>query len=94
MELFKSSFDSGRSKPPSVVLYTRAGCHLCDQAKEVLKRYQERFGLEIQEVDIDQDRELKSRYDQCVPVVSLDGKERFRGRINEVLLRRLLKSSG
>ena len=32
-----------------------------------------------------------ARYDQCVPVVEIDGQERFRGRVNEVLLRRLLQ---
>jgi glutaredoxin len=70
----------------SLVLYTRAGCHLCDQAALVLRRH----GLAFAAVDIDQNEELRSRYDQCVPVVVIDGKERFRGRIDELLLRRLL----
>jgi glutaredoxin len=70
-----------------IVVYTRPGCHLCDVAKEVLARH----GLAFSEVDIDADPELRSRYDQCVPVVVIDGKERFRGRVDELLLRRLLK---
>ena len=69
----------------SLVLYTRRGCHLCDQAADVLRRH----GLAFTVVDVDQNDELKSRYDQCVPVVVIDGKERFRGRIDELLLRRL-----
>jgi glutaredoxin len=73
---------------PQVVLYTRQGCHLCDEARALLRRY----GLAPQLVDIDADPQLRARYDTCVPVVAIDGRERFRGRVNEILLRRLLKS--
>ena len=76
----------------SVVLYTRAGCHLCDEAKALLERHRARFGLTITEVDIDRDPALKAQYDQCVPVIEIDGKVRFRGRVNEPLLLRLLKA--
>lgn len=41
-------------------------------------------------VDIDQDPRLRERFDQCVPVVEIDGKIRFRGKVNPVLLDRLL----
>jgi glutaredoxin len=71
-----------------VVLYTRVGCHLCDDARELLVRH----GLAPRSVDIDADPELRERYDVCVPVVVIDGVERFRGRVNEVLLRRLLRT--
>ncbi len=73
--------------PIDVVLYTRRGCCLCDEAKLLLEKH----GLTVREVDIDADPELRQRYDQCVPVVMIDGQERFRGRINQVLLRRLLE---
>lgn len=77
------------SKPnqPDTVLYTRSGCHLCDDAKAVLVKH----GLSPTEVDIDSDTELRERYDTCVPVVWIDGRERFRGRVNAVLLRRILR---
>jgi glutaredoxin len=68
------------------ILYTRQGCHLCDDAREVLVRH----GLSPRAVDIDADPELVAKYTACVPVVMIDGRERFRGRVNEVLLRRLL----
>lgn len=70
-----------------VVLYTRSGCHLCEEAREALTRE----GLRPRLVDIDQDAELRRRYDRCVPVVEIDGQERFRGQVDERLLRRLLK---
>ena len=74
------------SIPHDVIVYSRAGCHLCDEAKEVLRRH----GLAYQEIDIDTDPELRARYTDCVPVVTIDGKERFRGRVEERLLRRVV----
>ncbi|QDU96982.1 glutaredoxin family protein [Lignipirellula cremea] len=69
-----------------VIIYTRQGCCLCDDARRLLEQY----GLAPEMVDIDSSPELQERYTTCVPVVVIDGKERFRGRVNEVLLRRLL----
>src|SRR5262245_57759061 len=68
------------------VLYTRVGCHLCEDAEALLMR----FGVNVRLVDIDQDPELAARYGTWVPVVMLDGQERFRGHVDELLLRRLL----
>ena len=70
------------------IIYTRQGCHLCEVAKSLLCRH----GLAPQEIDIDADAALRDRYTNCVPVVFIDGKERFRGRVDEVLLRRLLST--
>ena len=69
-------------------LYTRRGCHLCDDAVRVLVDH----GLKVHEVDIDADPDLVSRYTNCVPVVVIDGEERFRGRVDQMLLRRLLRA--
>jgi len=72
---------------PQVTVYTRPGCHLCEEAEATLVR----CGLRPTLVNIDEDPELRQRYTDCVPVVEIEGRERFRGRVNEVLLRRLLK---
>ncbi|MCO6457697.1 MAG: glutaredoxin family protein [Pirellulaceae bacterium] len=69
-----------------IVLYTRQGCHLCDDALSLLRRH----GLRPRLIDVDSQPDLRARFDTCVPVVEIDGKVRFRGRVNEVLLRRLL----
>jgi glutaredoxin len=79
------------SKARHVVLYTRVGCHLCDDANRLLEAHRSQYGFTIEEVDIDQHPELRTSYDHCVPVVAIDGKVRFRGRVNEILLRRLLR---
>lgn len=75
-----------------LVLYTRAGCHLCEEAKETLESYRESLPPLI-EVDIDADPALRDRFSTCVPVVEIDGRIRFRGRVNEVLLRRLIEAT-
>jgi len=72
-----------------VILYTRTGCHLCDDARQILVEH----GLEPQSVDIDTDPKLRDRFDTCVPVVEIDGKVRFRGRVEPVLLQRLLTNA-
>ena len=69
-----------------VVLYTRQGCHLCDEARQILERH----GVEPTSVDIDADAALRERFDECVPVVEIDGRIRFRGRVDPILLRRIL----
>ena len=71
----------------TAILYTRPGCHLCQQASELLEKY----GLAVTSVNIDENEELRSKYDSCIPVVEIDGRVRFRGQVNEVLLRRLVR---
>lgn len=72
-----------------VIVYTRAGCHLCEEAESVLIAQ----GLSPHAVDIDADPALVSKYHTAVPVVVIDGIERFRGRVDPILLRRLLLQS-
>lgn len=82
-----------RKKPPvAVVVYTRRDCGLCDEAIEILERHGRRIPLEITKVDIETSAELTERHGERIPVVEIDGKERFFGRIDEVLLRRILRS--
>ncbi|WP_040351790.1 glutaredoxin family protein [Blastopirellula marina] len=67
-------------------LYTRPGCHLCEDAEQILIRH----GIAPELVNIDDSPELTQKYGCCIPVVEIDGKVRFRGRVHEMLLRRLL----
>jgi glutaredoxin len=71
-----------------VVLYTRDGCHLCDDAQQMLCD----FGLVPRLVDIEGDNALRARFDTCVPVVEIDGRVRFRGKIEPRLLRRIIRN--
>lgn len=74
--------------PHEILVYTRSGCHLCDLAQAVLTEH----GVPYRLVDIDADPVLRERYTTCVPVVEIDGIERFRGRVEPVLLRRILQA--
>jgi glutaredoxin len=73
-----------------IVVYTRIGCHLCTAAWERLRHEHERYRFELMEVDVDTDPDLTARFGDSVPVVTVDGKVRFRGVVNPVLLARLL----
>lgn len=75
-----------------VVCYTRRGCHLCEGAWELLRAEQEAYGFRLEAVDVDTAPELAARYGEMVPVVAVDDKVRFWGRINRVLLSRFLKA--
>ena len=63
---------------------------VCDEALAVLDRYQKLHGFTLETRDVDQSPELVCEFGNCVPVVVIDGVVRFRGHVNEVLLRRLL----
>ena len=76
----------------SLVVYSREGCLLCDEAAELLHGYSAYLPV-VQEIDIDADPVLRSRFDLEVPVVEFDGKVRFKGRVSELLLRRLIEGT-
>ena len=67
-------------------LYTRKNCSLCDEAYDILTRN----GFLPELIDIDEDPTLQEKFTNCVPVVEISGKVRFRGKVNEILLRRIL----
>jgi glutaredoxin len=66
-----------------LVLLSRPGCHLCDDARAVM----DRIGHPFDEVDIDRDDDLLARYLERIPVVLLDGEELFELFVDEAGLR-------
>lgn len=74
---------------PLVTLYTRAGCHLCDDAKEVILAARARAEFDYEELDIDADPELRRLYNEEVPVIAIDRRKAFKYRVdmNEFLKR-------
>ncbi|HWI06309.1 MAG TPA: glutaredoxin family protein [Solirubrobacteraceae bacterium] len=75
---------------PRLVLYGRPGCHLCDDARAVL----ERVGAPFTEMDITQDDALHAAYLERIPVVTIDGDERFELFVDESALRVLVGKVG
>jgi glutaredoxin len=57
----------------AVTLFTRPGCHLCDEAREAILAMRADVPFELSEVNIDQDNVLLARYLERIPVVTVDG---------------------
>jgi len=58
----------------AVTLYTRPGCHLCDEARQAIVGLRDELPpFELREVNIEQDEDLMRRYLERIPVVAVDG---------------------
>ncbi|MCA1605513.1 MAG: glutaredoxin family protein [Acidobacteria bacterium] len=77
-----------------VVIYGRAGCHLCEEAKKVIEAsgYREEYTLE--EINIESDAELLRRYRYDIPVITINGEEAFRHRLTTDQFRQKLEQVG
>jgi glutaredoxin len=64
---------AGSRPGPRVRIYTRDGCHLCDEARTVVDEVCAALGESFDEVDIDSDPELVRRFGEEVPVTFVDG---------------------
>jgi hypothetical protein len=59
---------------PTVILYTRPNCHLCDEARaKILGLREDGLNFDLEEIDIERDDALLARYLERIPVVALDG---------------------
>ena len=74
----------------SFTVYSREGCGCCVTALELLAESQKRHSFGIKIINVDADPQLAEKYGLRVPVIVLNGKERFKGKVNPVLLDRLL----
>ena len=73
-----------------VVLYTRAACHLCEDARAAVVRVCAETGSDWREVDIDSAPALREKYGEYVPVVEVDGVQQGFWRVDAARLARLL----
>jgi glutaredoxin len=69
-----------------VTLYSKPGCHLCEDVRALLDELAPERGFEVHEIDIQSDPALFARYRYEIPVVLRDGVEVARGRIDEARL--------
>ena len=76
--------------PIEVQIYTRQNCPLCVKAASFLRSQQRCWPLVVASIDIESDPRLEETYGNCVPVIMVNGKLRFRGQINPVLWKRLM----
>jgi hypothetical protein len=75
-------------------IYSRPGCHLCDEMKAIVARVAASIPMQIEEVDISSDPALEERYGLEIPVLLLNGKKAAKYRVREDELRRMAASIG
>jgi hypothetical protein len=76
----------------ALTIYSRPGCHLCDEMKEVVRRVTRRSAIAaaIEEIDVSTDPDLEARYGEEIPVLLVDGTKVAKHRISEADLTRAL----
>jgi thiol-disulfide isomerase/thioredoxin len=77
----------------TLTLYSRPGCHLCDEMKAVVQRvvHATAAPIGIEEIDISTDPALEARYGLEIPVLLIDGKKVAKYRVTEEVMTRLLR---
>lgn len=75
---------------PRVTLVGKPGCHLCDDAREVIARVAAELGVAWDEVSILEDRALAEQYAEQIPVTLVDGRQHDYWRVDEARLRAAL----
>jgi len=79
--------------PRDVTLYTRPGCHLCEEAEAQITPLLAQFGANLREVNIEADPALRERYNDDVPVIFLGARKVAKHRVNLEQFRRQLASA-
>ena len=81
-----------------VVIYSRPGCHLCDEAKAAILSAGCSDQFVLEEINIESDEELLKKYKYDIPVVAVDGVEMFIHRVDpkefKTRIKRLSESGG
>jgi glutaredoxin len=75
---------------PEVILYGKAGCHLCEEAKAEVDAVRAERDFDLTEVDVSTDPVLHNRYGERIPVIEVNGQEAFELGVDRIALARLL----
>src|SRR5437762_3582085 len=82
------------SGPRDVTLYTRPGCHLCEEAKAAIAPLLREFGAALREVNIDENAFLRERYGWDIPVIFIGRHKAAKHRVDLAQFRRQLQEAG
>lgn len=82
-----------KNKTIGVTVFTRPSCAKARAVLALLEGARERFPLSVTEIDVSFDAALEIAYGNDVPVVLIDGTERFRGRVDEHELKAVLQTA-
>jgi len=79
------------SDPVSVEIYSRPGCHLCDNAKDAIERVRQRYPFVLKTINIEADAALEAAYGNEIPVVTINGNKAFKYRVDEAEFEKKVK---
>jgi len=79
--------------PLDVTLYTRPGCHLCEEAKAAIEPLLREFGARLREVNIEENGVLTERYGSDIPVLFIGAHKAAKHRVNLEQFRRQLEEA-
>lgn len=79
--------------PRDVTLYSRPGCHLCEEAKSAIVPLLREFGATLREVNIDEDVALKELYGWDIPVILIGRHKAAKHRVDVAQFRRQLEEA-
>lgn len=79
------------NKPVRVDIYSRPGCHLCEEAKDVIEQVRKRYGFDLQLINIEDDAALEQAYGTEIPVVFINGNKAFKYRVDAAELEKKVK---
>lgn len=93
MDAITSSIMYELTVKTKVIIYSRPGCHLCEEAKAAMRAAGCQGEYRLDEVNIENDPELLERYKDDIPVITFNGVEAFRHQVApEEFRRRILAS--
>jgi len=81
------------SGPRDVTLYSRPGCHLCEEAKAAIAPLLREFGAVLHEINVDEDAVLKERYGWDIPVIFIGSHKAAKHRVDVAQFRRQLQEA-
>ena len=82
-----------KSSAREITLYTRPGCHLCEEAKALMEPVLREFHATLREVNIDQDAVLRQRYGTDIPVIFIGARKAAKHRVDAARFRRQLSDA-
>jgi glutaredoxin len=78
---------------PRVIIYSRADCHLCDVVQRMAHRLQKEIEFDLEKINLETDRQAAGKYASRIPVVLINQKEGFSGKVTEGQLRRAIEKA-
>ena len=79
------------TNPIRVEIYSRPGCHLCEEAKAVIDRVRRRYAFALEVIDIEGNPALEACYGTEIPVIAINGNKAFKYRVDEAEFERKVK---